>query len=101
MENVTEATFSESIKRSTLTFVDFWAPWCQPCKAMLPALEAFAASNPQINVVKVNVDEQSELAKKWGVRGIPSIMVFKDGERIASKTGTLTQNQLQALLENI
>lgn len=101
MENVTEATFSEAIKRSALTFVDFWAPWCQPCKAMLPALEAFATSNPQINVVKVNVDEQSELAKKWGVRGIPSIMVFKDGERIAGKTGALTQNQLQAMLENI
>ena len=71
--------FEELISSDKITIVDFWAEWCGPCRTQLPILEKFANKNEDTQVVKINVDENSELAQKYSVRSIPTIIYFKSG----------------------
>jgi len=81
--------------------VDFWAEWCGPCKVLGPVLEKLADEyGGQFILAKVNVDENQEIASKYGIRGIPTLMLFRNGAVVATKVGALSKSQLTAFLDN-
>jgi thioredoxin 1 len=81
--------------------VDYWAEWCGPCKAIAPTLEEVAKEySGKLKVAKVNVDENQEIPRKYGIRGIPTLMLFKNGNIEATKVGALSKSQLTAFLDS-
>ena len=99
--NITDAEFNEEVlKGQGISIVDFWAPWCGPCIGMAPALEAFTKSNGEkTRVYKLDVDDNPKTAEKYGIRSIPTVIFFKDGEAVDTTVGTLSQSALQAKLD--
>ncbi|BDX01970.1 MAG: thioredoxin TrxA [Marinomonas sp.] len=93
---ITDAQFAEDVLNSDIpVLVDFWAPWCGPCKMIAPVLEDVAAEYAgKIKVVKLNVDENQETAPKYNVRGIPTLLIVKGGEVVATKVGAVSKSQL-------
>ncbi len=82
-----------------ITLVDFWAPWCGPCQMLLPTIESLSEKlESGIKIVKVNVDEQAELASQYGVMSIPSLKVFKNGEIVDEAVGVQSEEQLLELI---
>lgn len=75
--------------------VDFWAQWCGPCKMMLPKVDQFSEEQKEIEVVKINVDEHSDIAAQYGIRSIPTFIYFEDGEVIDKQTGAMSLEQLK------
>jgi thioredoxin 1 len=100
VKEINESQFEEEVTKSEIpVLVDFWAPWCGPCKMLGPVLEEVAAANDsRLKIVKVNVDENPDLAQKFEVMGIPSMFLFKNGDVIDSFTGAMSK---QALTEKI
>jgi thioredoxin 1 len=99
---VTDASFEADVLNSTTpVVVDFWAEWCGPCKMIGPSLEEIAKElGPKAKIVKINIDENPGTPSKFGVRGIPTLMVFKDGKLSATKVGALPKTQLQTWIES-
>lgn len=100
--NTTDAQFDADVLQSSVpVLVDYWAPWCGPCKMIAPVLDALAAEyQGRVKIVKVNVDDNPATAAKFGVRGIPTLSVFKDGALAATKVGALSKSQLTAFIDS-
>lgn len=99
IQKIGEAEFQSKVLDNEKTvLVDFSATWCGPCKAQLPILEKFAALHENIEVVKVDIDDDPALATKYGVRGIPAMLLFKKGAKVASKLGLTKLEDLNSLV---
>jgi thioredoxin 1 len=100
---ITDQGFDKDVlKSSQPVLVDFWAEWCGPCKMIAPALEEMAGSLAgRLTVAKMNIDENPQTPKKYGVRGIPTLMLFKDGQVAATKIGALPKNKLLEWVESV
>ncbi len=98
---VTDATFDADVLNSTTpVVVDFWAEWCGPCKMIGPSLEEIAKElGPRAKIVKVNIDENPNSPSKYGVRSIPTLMVFKDGKLTSTQVGAGAKNALKSWIE--
>jgi thioredoxin 1 len=100
MQSTNDAEFKTVVLESTLpVLVDFWAPWCAPCRALAPVLEELDGElSGKVKIVKVNVDENGIVAGQLGIRSIPTVVVFKDGQAVEGAVGALSKGELIALL---
>ena len=101
--HVSDATFDEEVLNSnTPVLVDFWAEWCGPCKMIAPVLDEIADEyNGKLKICKVDVDANPEIPQKFGIRGIPTLIVFKDGNVEATKVGALSKAQLTDFVQEV
>jgi thioredoxin 1 len=101
IKTLTDANFeAEVLKSDKPVLVDYWAEWCGPCKAMEPALEELAQElEGQIQVAKLNIDDNRGVPARFNVRGVPTFMLFKDGNLVAAKVGAQTKSQLAAFAQ--
>jgi thioredoxin 1 len=102
LKKVTDATFDSDVLKSDLPIlVDFWAEWCGPCKMITPILEDAAIEyQGKLKITKLNVDENPETPAKYGIRAIPTLILFMDGKVKATKVAALTRSQLTAFLDS-
>ena len=97
--HVNKNNFQEEVLNSDKpVLVDFWAPWCGPCRMVLPIIEEIAEENEDIKVAKINVDEEPELANRFGVMTIPTLYVFKNGEAVNHRSGAMPKEQILAMV---
>ncbi len=101
IKNISDASFeADVLKADKPVLLDFWAEWCGPCKMVGPILDALALSyQGRLTISKMNVDENRVIPAKFGIRGIPTLMLFKDGELAATKVGAMNQTQLSAFID--
>ena len=96
INKTTDSTFQDDISsQSNLVLVDFWAEWCGPCKQISPILEEISNEKDNLNILKLNIDENPATPQKYNVRGIPTLMLFKDGKLIDTKIGSLPKSSLE------
>ena len=101
IKHTTDATFeADVLKSGTPVLVDYWAEWCGPCKMIAPILDETAQEmGGKLQIAKMNVDENREIPAKFGIRGIPTLMLFKDGQLAATKVGAMSKAQLTAFID--
>lgn len=101
VEQVTDSTFKQEVIESDLpVLVDFWAPWCGPCRMVTPIVEELADQyNGQVKVMKLNTDENPGVSKEYGIRSIPTLMIFKGGERVDMVVGAVPKTTLAEKLD--
>jgi thioredoxin 1 len=102
IKHITDATFEAEVLQSTkpAVLVDYWAEWCGPCKMIAPILDEVAGTyGDKLQITKMNVDENRDIPGKFGIRGIPTLMIFKGGQLAATKVGALSKSQLTAFID--
>ena len=101
IKHVSDASFeADVLKTSTPVLVDYWAEWCGPCKMIAPILDEVAGTyQGKLQIAKMNVDENRDIPAKFGIRGIPTLMLFKDGQLAATKVGAMSKAQLTAFID--
>lgn len=102
IKHVTDDSFeSDVLKSDTPVLVDYWAEWCGPCKMVAPVLEDIAGEySGKVKIAKLNIDENPNTPPKFGIRGIPTLMLFKNGNVEATKVGAVSKSQLTAFLDS-
>ena len=102
IQYVTDASFKADVLDSTVpVLVDYWAEWCGPCKMIAPILDEVAKEyNGRLTVAKLNIDENPKIPGEYGIRGIPTLILFKDGSVEATKVGALSKSQLTAFIDS-
>jgi thioredoxin 1 len=100
---VTDAEFEQKVLKSDIpVVVDFWAPWCGPCRAIAPILDKLAGEyEGQLTIAKVNTDEEVSWAGQFGIQGIPTLIVFKNGEEVARLVGSRPENAYREIFNNV
>ena len=101
IKHLSDASFeADVLKASTPVLVDYWAEWCGPCTMIAPILDEVAGTyQGKLQIAKMNVDENREIPAKFGIRGIPTLMLFKDGQLAATKVGAMSKAQLTAFID--
>lgn len=100
---LTDDSFEQEVLQSDIpVLVDYWAEWCGPCKMIAPILEGIVTDYAgKLKIAKLNIDENSATPPKYGIRGIPTLMIFKDGDVEATKVGALSKSQLTAFIDGV
>ena len=98
IKHITNAQEFDSEIKEGKVLVDFFATWCGPCKMLSPVLEEVSHENPDLSVLKIDVDEVNELASRYGIQAIPTLILFKDGQRVDVRMGYQNKNQLLAFI---
>ena len=97
--NINKNNFHEEVINSDKpVLIDFWAPWCGPCRMVVPIIDEIAAEHPEYKIVKVNVDEEVELASRFGVASIPTLVVMQNGMEVERSVGARPKNQILDML---
>jgi thioredoxin 1 len=100
VHHLKEDSFESEVLRSDVpVLVDFYAEWCGPCKALAPTLDALAAETPQAKIVKINIDESPNLAARYGIKSVPSLLVFKNGAVYAKERGVPSKSRIKAMID--
>ena len=101
IKHVSDASFdADVLKAAQPVLVDYWAEWCGPCKMIAPILDEVATSyQGKLQIAKMNVDENRDIPAKFGIRGIPTLMIFKDGQLAATKVGAMSKSQLTEFID--
>ena len=98
--NLTNEDFEKTVTEGDIVLVDFWAEWCGPCRQVAPVLEEIAAEHgDKVTIAKVNIDENPQSPNNYGVRGIPTLILFKDGKPAATQVGAVPRSQLKKWVE--
>lgn len=101
-KKLSDADFEQEVLKSEgPVLVDFWAEWCGPCKQLSPVIDEIAGERSDLKVTKVNIDESPEAPQKYGVRGIPTLMIFKDGELIGTKVGGMPKSKILEWIDSV
>ena len=103
IKHISDASFeTDVLKSGTPVLVDYWAEWCGPCKAIAPILEEVAKDyGPRLQIAKLNVDDNRDVPAKFGIRGIPTLMLFKGGQLAATKIGALPKGALYEWIDSV
>jgi len=100
VQHITDAEFQATVA-SGVTLIDFWAPWCGPCKMIAPILEELAGElGGKAKIVKINVDDNPQVAGQYGIMSIPTLLLFKDGKKVDQKVGALPKPALKSFIES-
>ncbi len=101
LENLTAENFNEKIGENPIAIIDFWAPWCGPCRSFAPIFEKVAEENPDILFGKVNTEEEQAIAAEFQIRSIPTIMVIKEGIIVFNQAGMLPEEALKDIIKQV
>ena len=98
---LTKENFKDALEKGGIVFVDWWAEWCGPCRAFAPVYDRVAEANPDVTFAKIDTDREQELASAFGIRSIPTLMIFRDGIPLFAQPGALPQDALEELLQKV